>query len=125
MAESLGADGHSSAAHCVLGLIALRSGDLTAAALHVASDSVPAPHVAEAYARAEITMARAQVSEGRDGPAVALGQIRRVCADLDSHPGLLLGDPATAPWLTRAALAAGHDELAADDRPGGPGAGVR
>jgi DNA-binding CsgD family transcriptional regulator len=111
-AETLGADGHSSAAHCVLGLIALRSGDLTAAALHVASDSVPAPHAAEVYARAEITMARAQVSERRDGPEAALGHIRRVCADLDSHPGLLLGDPATAPWLTRAALAGGHDELA-------------
>jgi DNA-binding CsgD family transcriptional regulator len=113
VAESLGADGHSSAAHCVLGLIALRSGDLTAAALHVASDGVPAPHAAEAYARAEITMAHAQVSEGRDGPAAALRHIRRVCADVDSHPGLLLGDPATAPWLTRAALAGGHDELAA------------
>ena len=86
MAESLGADGHSSAAHCVLGLIALRSGDLTAAALHVASDSVPGPHAAEVYARAEITMAHAQVSEGRDGPAAALGHIRRVCADLDFAP---------------------------------------
>ena len=58
-------------------------------------------------------MAHAQVSEGRDGPAAALGQIRRVCAELGSHPGLLVGDPATAPWLTRAALAGGHDELAA------------
>ena len=113
VAESLGADGHSSAAHCVLGLIALRSGDLTAAALHVASDSVPDPHSAEGYARAEITMAHAQVSEARDGPAAALGHIRHVCADLGSRSGLLLGDPATAPWLTRTALAAGHHELAA------------
>ena len=113
VAESLGVDGHASAAHCVLGLIALRSGDLTSAALHVAGDSVPAPHSAEAYARAEITMAHAQVSEARDGPAAALGHIRHVCAELGSRPGLLLGDPATAPWLTRAALAAGHDELAA------------
>src|SRR6202020_3340136 len=76
-------------------------------------DSVSGPHVAETYARAELTMAHAQVSEARDGPAAALGHIRRVCADLDAHPGLLLGDPATAPWLTRAALAGGHDELAA------------
>ena len=113
IAESLGAHGHSSAAHCVLGLIALRQGDLTSAALHVASDSVPGPHSAETYARAEVTMAHAQVSEARDGASAALGHIRRVCADLGSHPGLLLGDPATAPWLTRTALAAGHDELAA------------
>ena len=112
-AESLGAHAHASAAHCVLGLIALRSGDLAAAALHVGCDSAPAPHPAELYARAETTMAHAQVSEGRDGPAAALGHLRRVCADLGQHPGLLVGDPATAPWLTRAALAAGHDELAA------------
>ncbi len=112
VAESLGADGHASAAHCVLGLIALRRGDLTSAALQVASDSVPGPHSAETYARAEVTMAHAQVSEARDGAAAALGHIRHVCADLGSHPGLLLGDPATAPWLTRTALDAGHDELA-------------
>jgi DNA-binding CsgD family transcriptional regulator len=113
VAESLGADGHASAAHCVLGIIALRRGDLTEAALQVASDSVPAPHSAETYARAEITMAHAQVSEARDGPAAALGHIQHVCADLPLHRGLLLGDPATAAWLTRTALAAGHDEFAA------------
>jgi DNA-binding NarL/FixJ family response regulator/tetratricopeptide (TPR) repeat protein len=113
IAESLGAHGHSSAAHCVLGLIALRQGDLTSAARHVASDSAPGPHSAETYARAAVTMAHAQVSEARDGASAALGHIRRVCADLGSHPGLLLGDPATAPWLTRTALNAGHDELAA------------
>ena len=113
VAESLGADGHSSAAHCVLGLIALRQGDLASAALHVASDSVPGPNLAETFARAEVMMAHAQVSEARDGPAAAIGHIRRVCADLGSHPGLLLGDPATAPWLTRTALDAGHGELAA------------
>ena len=113
IAESLGAHGHSSAAHCVLGLIALRQGDLTSAALHVASDSVPGPHSAETYARAEVTMVRAQVSEARDGAAAALGHIRHMCAGLGSHPGLLLGNPDTAPWLTRTALDAGHGELAA------------
>jgi DNA-binding CsgD family transcriptional regulator/tetratricopeptide (TPR) repeat protein len=112
-AESLGAHGHASAARCVLAAIALRRGDLASAALHVASASVPAPHPAENYARAETAMAQAQVSEGRDGPAAALGQLRHVCAELGSHPGLLLGDPAAAPWLTRTALDAGHDELAA------------
>jgi DNA-binding CsgD family transcriptional regulator len=113
VAETLGAHGYSSAAHCLLGLIALRRGDPAAAGLHVASDSVPGPHSAESYARAEVAVAAAAVSEVRDGPAAALGLVRRCCADLDSHPGLLLGDPATAPWLTRTALAAGHDELAA------------
>jgi DNA-binding CsgD family transcriptional regulator/tetratricopeptide (TPR) repeat protein len=112
-AESLGADGHASAARCLLAAIALRRGDLASAALHAASASVPAPHAAETYARAETAMAQAQVSAGRDGPAAALGQLRHVCAELGSHPGLLLGDPAAAPWLTRTALDAGHGELAA------------
>jgi DNA-binding NarL/FixJ family response regulator/tetratricopeptide (TPR) repeat protein len=112
VAESLGALGHSCAAHGVLGVIGLRRGDLTAAALHIADATVPGPYFAQTYARAEITMAHAQVREARDGPAAALGHIRHVCADLGSHPGLLLGDPATAPWLTRTALAAGRDELA-------------
>jgi DNA-binding NarL/FixJ family response regulator len=113
VAESLGALGHSCAAHGVLGVIALRRGDLTAAALHIADATVPGPYLAQTYARAELTMAHAQVREARDGTAAALGHIRHVCADLGSHPGLLLGDPATAPWLTRTALVAGHDELAA------------
>ena len=74
---------------------------------------MPGPHVAEGYARAEVTMAHAQVSEARDGSAAALGHIRHMCADLPVHQGLLLGDPATAAWLTRTALAAGRGELAA------------
>ena len=39
-------------------------------------------------------MAQAQVTEARDGPAAAIGHIRRVCADLPARRGLLLGDPA-------------------------------
>jgi DNA-binding CsgD family transcriptional regulator len=112
VAETLGAHAYSAAAHCVLAVIALRRGDLAAAALHVASDDVKRPHVAEIYARAEITMARAQVAEVRDGPDAAVRHIRRWCADLDACPGLLLGDPALVPWVTRTALAAGHAEVA-------------
>jgi DNA-binding CsgD family transcriptional regulator len=113
VAETLGADGYCAAAHCVLGMIALRGGDVAAAALHAADNSVPGPHSAELYARAEVTMVQAQVSEVSDGPDVAMRHIRHVGADLETHQGLLLGDPATAPWLTRTALAAGHEELAA------------
>jgi DNA-binding CsgD family transcriptional regulator len=113
VAEALGADGYSAAAHCVLGMIALRQGDVAAAALHAADNSVPGPHSAELYARAEVTVIQAQVSEVNDGPAVAMRHIRHFCAELDAHRGLLLGDPATAPWLTRTALAAGEAELAA------------
>jgi hypothetical protein len=93
-AETLGAHGYASAAHCVLGAIALRRGDLAAAAHHIASRRARGSHFADAYARAETTMAQAQVTEARDGPAAAIGHIRRVCADLPAHRGLLLGDPA-------------------------------
>ena len=132
VAESLGAHGHAETAHCVLGTIAFRQGDLTTAALHVAGNSAagnsaagssvagdsvagdgnPGPHFAARYARAELSMARARVSEAQHGPAAALALIQPVCEGLPAHRGLLLGDPATAPWLTRAALAAGRAELA-------------
>jgi DNA-binding CsgD family transcriptional regulator len=112
VAESLGAHAYSAAAHCVLGMIALRRGDLAAAALHVAGDSLEGPYLAEFYARAEIMMARAQVADVRDGPAVAMRHIRRWRTELDAHPGLLLGDPAMAPWVTRTALAAGDAGVA-------------
>ena len=112
-AESLGAHGYASAARCVLGVIALRGGDVMSAAQHVAGGIVPGPHVAEVYARAEITMAQALISEARDGLAQAVTQIRRAFVDLGTYPGRLLGDPATAAWLTRTALAAGDTELAA------------
>ena len=111
-AETLGAHGYASAARCVLGLIALRRGDAIAAAAYVASGILPGPHPGEVYARAEVTMAQAQISEATDGLAHAVTQIRHACRDLEARPGLLFGDPATAAWLTRAALAAGDTELA-------------
>jgi DNA-binding CsgD family transcriptional regulator len=129
-AEAAGAHGYTSTAHCVLSLIALRRGDLAAAAHHIASRSAPGPHLADAYARGETTLAQAQISEARDGPAAAIGRIRQICADLPAYPGIVLGDPATPAWLIRTALAAGSDELAdvvarttnalASDNPGFP-----
>ena len=71
------------------------------------------PQFADLYARAETALAQAQISEVRDGPAGVLGHLRRACPELQARRGLLLGDPAAAPWLARTALAAGEDELAA------------
>src|SRR5262249_4913502 len=65
------------------------------------------------YARPETNAAEAQITEARDGPAAALGQLRQLCAELEARPGLLLGDPALAAWLARTALATGDSELAA------------
>jgi DNA-binding CsgD family transcriptional regulator len=112
-AESTGAHGYASAARCVLAVTALRAGDATSAAQHLASGIIPGPHAGDLYARAETAIALALVSEVRDGLAHAVTQIRRAFGEVDTHPGLLLGDPATAPWLTRTALAAGDTELAA------------
>ena len=94
-------------------MIALRRGDIAAAAQHIACRTETMPHFPGLYARAETTLAQAQIGEARDGPAAAIGHIRQVCADLPVLRGLLLGEPAAAAWLVRTALAAGDDELAA------------
>ena len=109
---TLAAHGYTSVAHSVLAVIALRRGDLEAAAQHIASRPAGITQFAAAYARSETGFAEAQVTEGREGAGAALGRIRDACADLPARCGLLLGDPATAPWLVRTALTAGDDELA-------------
>jgi DNA-binding NarL/FixJ family response regulator len=112
-AETLGATGYTAVAHCVLGVIALRHGDIAAAAHHISCRADTMQHFPSLYARTETSLAQAQISEARDGPAAAIGHIRQICADLPAHPGLMLGDPALAAWLVRTALAAGDANLAA------------
>lgn len=112
-AETLGADGYAAVARCVLAVIALREGDAASAAHHLAGEKALATGFAGRYARAETMLAQAQLSELRDGASAAMGWIRHACADLPARPGLLLGDPMTAAWLARGALAAGEGKLAA------------
>jgi DNA-binding CsgD family transcriptional regulator len=113
IAEALGAHGYAATAHRVLAMIELRRGDIAAAAGHLTGQAGPDRQFADGYARPETTLAEAQVTEARDGPAAALGHLRSLCAELPTRPGLLLGDPAVASWLARTALAAGHRALAA------------
>jgi DNA-binding CsgD family transcriptional regulator len=113
IASALGAHGYAATAHSVLGVIELRRGDIAAAAQHLASRPATGPQFADLYARPETAMAEAQVTEARDGPAAALGHLRRLCTAQDLRRGLLLGDPALAAWLARTALAVGDGELAA------------
>jgi DNA-binding NarL/FixJ family response regulator len=113
IAQDLGAHGYAAAAHSVLSMIELRRGDLATAVQHLACRTATSPQFADLYARPETTAAEAQIIEARDGPAAALGHLRLLCADLDSRPGLLAGDPTLAAWLTRTALAAGQPDLAA------------
>ena len=112
-AETLGAHGYSAAAHWVLGLLALRRGDVASVARHIASRPEAIPPLFGLYARAETTLAQAQISEARDGRTAVMGHIRQVCADLPAQRGLFLGDPTAAAWLVRTALAAGDTKLAA------------
>jgi len=112
-AEALGAHGYAATAHSVLSVIELRRGDIAAAAQHLACRPAASPQFADIYARPETTMAEAQITEARDGPAAALSHLRQLGADLQARPGLLLGDPALPAWLARAALAAGARALAA------------
>jgi DNA-binding CsgD family transcriptional regulator len=113
IARALGARGYAATAHCVLSVIELRRGDLAAAAQHLAVRPVTSPQFADIYARPETTLVQAQVTEARDGPAATLGHLRQLGTDLQTRPGLLLGDPAGAAWLARTALATGRPELAA------------
>jgi DNA-binding NarL/FixJ family response regulator len=97
-------------------------------ARHIASRPAPMPHFAGIYARAETTLAQAQVTEARTGPVAALGLVRDICVGLPAHRGLLAAEPAAAAWLIRVSRAAGDEELAAtvaraaevlaDDNPG-------
>jgi DNA-binding CsgD family transcriptional regulator len=111
-AERLGADGHAATARSLLGLIELRRGDVAAAAAHLAGREPAGPQLADIYARAESLAGQMFVSEAAYGPNAVLDQVRQLTADLSSRPGLLLGDPALAAWLTRTALAAGDPDSA-------------
>jgi DNA-binding CsgD family transcriptional regulator/tetratricopeptide (TPR) repeat protein len=113
IAQALGAHGYAATAHSVLGVIELRRGDIAAAARHITCRPATSPQSSDVYARPETTLAEAQITEAREGPAAALGYLGQFRADLEARPGLLLGDPATAAWLARTALAAGDSDLAA------------
>ena len=114
VAAAAEAPGYASLGHGLLGLIALRQGDLAAAAQHLASRPAPAAHPAASYARSVARLTEAMVAAAGEGPAAAIGQIRAACAHLRQRPGILLGEPAIPAWLVRTALAAGCHGLAAE-----------
>ena len=106
---------HSYAAttHSTPSVVELHGGDVSAAVQHIGCRAAVGPQFADLYARPETALAVAQICEAHDGATAVLGHLRQVCADLEARRGLLLGDPALAPWLVRTALAAGDAELAA------------
>jgi DNA-binding CsgD family transcriptional regulator/tetratricopeptide (TPR) repeat protein len=112
-AQNLGADAHAATARSLLALINLRRGDIAAAAAHLARQTPGGPQLAGIYASPDSLAVQAYVTEAANGPAAVQDQVRRLSEDLSSRPGLLLGDPAMAAWLTRTALAAGDPDSAA------------
>lgn len=107
-------DGSPSAtlARCVLATIALRRGDLVAAAQLL--DAV-VPLLAEAGAGrvgVRCKFLAGQVAEARDGPAAAMNLAGDVYDYIAEFRWPLVQDPVVAPWLVRLALAAGDDRRA-------------
>jgi DNA-binding NarL/FixJ family response regulator len=113
LAEAMGGDSYVASARSVLAVIELRRGHVETAAGHIRSRPLSSSHFADIYTRPESALGEAQVVEARDGPAAALRCLTAFCTGFPGRPGPLLADPALAAWLTRAALAAGQDQLAA------------
>ena len=111
IAETFGARSHSYLAHSVLSVIALRSGDLRTAGLHV-RNRPDVTHYIAAYAPAESLLARAQFVEAAVGPDSAMRVLGGTYAALPVHRHVLIGEPTASAWLARTALAAGQSELA-------------
>ena len=112
IADTFGARSHSYLAHSVLSAIALRSGDLRTAGLHI-RNRPDVTHYIAAYAPAESLLARAQFVEAAVGPDSAMRVLGGTYAALPVHRHVLIGEPTASAWLARTALAAGQSELAA------------
>ena len=111
IADTFGTRPHSSLAHSVLSVIALRQGDLHTAGLYVRNRPDVA-HYTDAYACTETLLAQAQVVEAAIGPESAMKVLSGIYAGLPAHRHVLIGEPTASAWLARTALAAGRHELA-------------
>jgi DNA-binding CsgD family transcriptional regulator len=104
---------HCSLALSVLGTVALRRGDLRAAASHLRNRR-GYPQLAGWFARTATLLAEAQVTEAASGPAAAMELAGPIYQGLPARRAVLIGEPAAPAWLARTALAAGQHEQAAD-----------
>jgi DNA-binding CsgD family transcriptional regulator len=108
MASALGSHHHGFGASAILATVALRRGDLNAAARHMQSSQARRCYLGAEYADTWDTVVVAQIEEARNGPVAALKLLGAVYSELGTHRFLLTCDPACAAWLARVALAAGE-----------------
>ncbi len=106
-ADSLGAHLDASLALTVLGVIALRRGDIHAAEQHLRSGDARLPEEMRTRRDARRDVLAAQIAELRNGPQAAAHLLAGIYSELPRCRWLLLAEPACAAWLTRFALAAG------------------
>jgi DNA-binding CsgD family transcriptional regulator len=115
LGEDGSADGfpHALLARCMLGVIALRRGDLGAASQ--ALDQV-LPRLAEAGSAPAGILCQilaGEVADARDGPDAAMSIAAGVYDLVEEVRWPLVHDPCVPPWLVRTALAAGDKRRAA------------
>jgi DNA-binding CsgD family transcriptional regulator len=112
VASTFGTSLHGSGAPAILAAIALRRGDLKAAAQHIqAPQARPSPAGAACTVTWD-TIVAAQIEEARHGSRAGLRMLEDVYADLGTHRFLLMCDPTCAAWLVRTARAAGDQQRA-------------
>lgn len=109
---AIGVGLHSSIIRSTLATVALRQGNLRTAAQQIQHLPSPVSHFMSAYEAARNSLAAAQVEEAHSGPSAAMNRLAGLYDDIGKHHYLLMSDPASAPWLVRAALAASEPERA-------------
>jgi DNA-binding CsgD family transcriptional regulator len=107
LADDVGTHLFSSLAASVLATVALRRGDLRAAARHMEADQARLSRHAATAVPARCAMVAAQVTEARDGPADAMKLVAHLYAEPREQHRILVNEPCGAPWLVRVALAVG------------------
>ncbi|MGI5224973.1 helix-turn-helix transcriptional regulator [Actinoallomurus sp. CA-142502] len=106
VAEQMGTNAFMLLGLAVLVAVAVRRGELDAAAGHAQRYEEryrAGTRLGKAWARWPL----ATLAEAREGPARAFEILRPVCADLNERRWLLMSEPDAAAWLARTALAAG------------------
>ncbi|GAA3036858.1 hypothetical protein GCM10017559_75770 [Streptosporangium longisporum] len=106
------AAGLACSALSVLGIAALRAGDLPGAVGYMARRPARWSWGLPPYARLRAELAAARIGEARTGPVDATAALGGVYAALPRHTAALTCEPAAAAWLVRVAVAAGEPDRA-------------